>query len=417
MVGAEHVTPALASKVSLARSSLQRFVYSKFAHTENGRVIVIDPDGTLIADSVGPVSLGTDFATPDRPELGKVLANQAPWAETRYSNTLGETIIVAAAPVIDEGTFLGAVRLSKSMADVQRQVRRTIIGLVVIGLAGLAAGLVIAFALAGSFSRPLIRLAAAARRLGSGDLSTRAGPTTGAKEIVELGGSFDEMASRLEATVKAQREFVANASHQLRTPLTGMKLRLEAAIDASADDELKRQLEAADKEVDRLADIVERLLVMARRIEEGGPAEIDLGDAASRAIDRWSERASRLGASITVTGEGGRALGESGDLDQILDNLIDNAIAYAPGQIVIETGRTDGRVFVAVEDRGPGIPYEERHRVTDRFFRGKGAPPGGSGLGLAIVRGLAEKWGGNVTVGSAADGKGTRVVVRMRSIS
>ncbi len=406
MVGAEGMTPAL-----------QKFVYRKFAHTENGRVIVILPNGRLIADSTGSTFLGQDYATAARPELGQVLATHAPWAQTRFSNTLHQEIMVAAAPIIDEGSFAGVVRLSKSMADVQEQVRRTIIGLIVIGLAGLAAGLVIAFALAGSFSRPLTRLAAAARRLGGGDLSARAGPTAGAKEIVELGGSFDEMAGRLEATVKAQREFVANASHQLRTPLTGMKLRLESAIDATADEEVRRQLEAADKEVDRLADIVERLLVMARRIEEGGPAEIDLGEATSRAVERWGERASRLGATITATGEGGRALGEAGDLDQILDNLIDNAISHAPGPIVIETGRRDGRMFVAVEDRGPGIPREERHRVTDRFFRGKGAPPGGSGLGLAIVRDLAEKWGGSVAVDAPAEGKGTRVEVRLRATS
>jgi two-component system OmpR family sensor kinase len=106
------------------------------------------------------------------------------------------------------------------------------------------------------------------------------------------------------------------------------------------------------------------------------------------------------------------ALGDHTDIDQILDNLIDNAISYAPGEIVIQTGRTDGQVFLAVEDRGPGIAPEDVDRVTDRFFRGKGTPAGGSGLGLAIVRELAEKWGGMVSVTQPEAG-GTRVEVRL----
>jgi len=115
------------------------------------------------------------------------------------------------------------------------------------------------------------------------------------------------MADRLEATVKAQREFVANASHQLRTPLTGIKLRIEAAMAGAPSEEVRRQLEAADTEVDRLAGIVNRLLVMARRIEEGGPSEIDLDEAVHRALERWGERASRQGATLTAKGEGGRS--------------------------------------------------------------------------------------------------------------
>ncbi|MGH9003330.1 MAG: HAMP domain-containing sensor histidine kinase, partial [Acidimicrobiia bacterium] len=267
------------------------------------------------------------------------------------------------------------------------------------------AGLIVAFALAGSFSRPLTKLAAVAKRLGGGDLSARAETSEGASEIVQLARSFDEMADRLEATVKAQREFVSNASHQLRTPLTGMKLRIEAAMAGAPSEEVRRQLQAADTEVDRLSEIVTRLLVMARRIEEGGPSEIDLDEAVHRALERWEESASRNGATLTARGEGGRALGEAADLDQILDNLIDNAVTYAPGPVVIETGRADGRAFLAVEDVGPGMPADERHRVTDRFFRGKTAPKGGTGLGLAIVAQLAEAMGGTATAGRTPEGR------------
>ena len=393
---------------------LQRYVTQHFPDQENGRVIVIDPDGVLIADSTGSQNLGQNYATPRRPELMRVLQTPEATSEIRHSDTLGQDLLVAAAPIIDETTLYGAVRVSQLMGDVQERGRRVIAGLVIIGLGALFAGLIVAFVLAGSFSRPLRKLAAVAKRLGGGDLTARAETIEGASEIVQLARSFDDMADRLEATVKSQSEFVSNASHQLRTPLTGMKLRIEAAMAGGPSEEVRRQLEAADTEVDRLAGIVNRLLVMARRIEEGGPSEIDLDEAVHRALERWRERAARQGATLTATGEGGRALGESADLDQILDNLIDNAVAYAPGPVKIETGRADGRAFLAVQDVGPGIAADERHRVTDRFFRGRTAPKGGTGLGLAIVRDLAEKWGGTVVVGPA-DGGGTRIEVRLNA--
>jgi len=274
-----------------------------------------------------------------------------------------------------------------------------------------AAGLVIAFALAGSLARPLSRLAATARRLGSGDLTARAGNVRGAREIDELGHSFDEMADRLERTVQAQREFVANASHQLRTPLTGMKLRLESAAAQSNDAEVQRQVKAAETEVDRLAETVNRLLLMSREVEAGTAdtsRRADLREAAARACERWSERAERMASTVQTHGDAAVAEIDPTDLDQILDNLLDNAIAYAPGAVVIETGRT----FVAVRDQGPGIPAEERERVTERFYRGRGAPSGGSGLGLAIVRDLAERWGGSVALEGPDDG-GTRILVTL----
>jgi two-component system OmpR family sensor kinase len=220
------------------------------------------------------------------------------------------------------------------------------------------------------------------------------------------------MAGRLESTVTAQREFVANASHQLRTPLTGMKLRLESAVEAAENADARRQLEAAEREVDRLAEIVERLLVMARRVEEGAAAEVDVDAAIARAVERWRDRADRTGSSVSAAGRAGTAVGVANDLDQMLDNLLDNAISYAPGPVRVLGATDDGQVVLAVEDDGPGIAPEEAVRVTERFYRGRGMPPGGSGLGLAIVRELAEKGGGSIEVGRSSTG-GTRIEIRL----
>jgi signal transduction histidine kinase len=377
-----------------------------------GRVVVLTADGTVIADSDGQ-DLHQDYLNGERPEVELALSPSEPTSSvaTRRSDVLNTDLLAAAAPIVDEQILVGAVRVSQDISQVTSAVNRVTVGVIVVGLTGLIAGLVIAFALAGSLARPLTRLAATARRLGSGDLSARAGDVRGASEMDDLGHSFDEMADRLERTVQAQREFVANASHQLRTPLTGMKLRLESAAAQSQDPEVQRQLQAADTEVDRLAETVNRLLVMAREAEAGTAASAprtDLREAAARASERWRDRAERLASSVQTRGEAATAGIDPTELDQILDNLLDNALAYAPGAVDLETGPT----FVSVRDHGAGIPADERDRVTERFFRGRGAPSGGSGLGLAIVRDLAEHWGGSVRLEAPEDG-GTRVVVTL----
>jgi two-component system sensor histidine kinase TctE len=188
---------------------------------------------------------------------------------------------------------------------------------------------------------------------------------------------------------------------------------LEGAIAESHEPEVRERLEAADREVDRLSEIVDRLLVMARQIEEGASSRVDVGEAVMRARDRWDERARSLDSTLLSSGEGGTARADPTDLDQILDNLLDNALAYAPGEITIGSALADGAVVVAVQDHGPGIPTADLVQVTERFYRGAGSPSGGSGLGLAIARQLAEKWGGGLHV-SSTEGHGTRVEIRLQ---
>jgi signal transduction histidine kinase len=320
-----------------------------------GRVIVVNRKGSLIADSDGSASIGEQYATEGRPEIGHALAG-TPFSQVRDSFDLGHDIVATAVPILDEQQRLGAVRITRNVQQVNDTVRNITFGLAAIGVAALVAGLLLAFGLAGSLSRPLTRLAGTAKRLGDGDLSSRAGDVSGGgDEVEELGESFDEMADRLERTVQAQREFVANASHQLRTPLTAMKLRLEGAIADASDEELRGRLEAADHEVDRLSEIVDRLLVMAREIEEGAVSSVDLGEAVTRAVERWNDRAAERRSKLVGRGEPGSARVDPTDLDQILDNLLDNATTYAPGDVTVESGRSNGRLFVAVQDLGHGI--------------------------------------------------------------
>jgi signal transduction histidine kinase len=385
----------------------------RFAEDVGGRVVVLDPDGVVVADS-DQEDVGQRYDTPGRPEVEEALEGVVS-AGVRLSRDEGGEIVVAAAPVVEEGDLVGVVRISRDVAQVQQRVTTATIAIAAVAIAGLVVGLVLAFVLARSLSRPLSRLAAAARSLGRGDLSTRAGPVSGGDEIQQLGGSFDEMADRVERTMRAQREFVANASHQLRTPLTGVKLRLESALAETDDPVVRHELRAMDAEVDRLAGIVDSLLVMAREIEEGQQTHADVRAAVDRAVERWRDRAAAVGADIAATGGPVVALASAGDLDQVLDVVLDNAVAYAPGPIEVRTDADGARAIVSIVDRGPGIAAEDLPRVTERFARGRRTPDGGSGLGLAIARELTEKWGGSLAV-TSAEGAGTRVEVRLRRL-
>jgi two-component system, OmpR family, sensor kinase len=371
------------------------------------RVVVTDSTGAVVYDSSGAEE-GQDFATPSRAEMAQALAG-TPTAGVRYSTTLGHDIMVAAVPIIDRG-LVGAIRLTRDAVELRAAERRALVGLIVIDAAALLAGILFAFGLAGSLMRPIQRLGAAARQLGGGDLSARAGSVGGSSEVEDLAASFDEMAERLQRTVQAQREFVANASHQLRTPLTGMKLRLESAAEAPTNEEVRRRVQAAERETDRLAEIVDRLLVMAGHGEQGKPSNVNLVDAVRQAADRWHERAQQAGGTLSVEGRGALIAADPNEVAQILDILLENAIRYGPGPIHITSDSADGHASISVRDRGPGIPPDERDRVVERFFRGKGANGAGSGLGLAIARELAGHWGGALAIEEPPGGGATITV-------
>ena len=416
LVNAQTIAASVDHTTLKPGKSLNQLV-ARFSTQVEGRVIAMNKAGVVLADS-DRTAVGENYNTPLRPEIQSALnpTRPEPIALTRFSSVLHTDIMVAAAPVVRRRIDRRGAHHPRYRGR-ERAVRRTTISLIlVIGGAGLFVGLTIAFAMSSSLARPLTGLAAAARRLGAGDLSARAHDIHGADEIEDLARSFDEMADRVERTVQAQREFVANASHQLRTPLTGMKLRLESAHDRADTPELKQDLAAADQEVDRLAATVDRLLVMARKLEEGEPTEVELHDAAARAVERWNERAATRGSTLTIDGDRSGAQANPTDVDQILDNLLENAVDLRAGR-----DRAPHRHGGAPGVRGGARPRAghprrgtwEGHRAV---LPGQGRSPGGSGLGLAIARDLAERWGGTVLVQSA-EGGGTRVEIRFRATS
>ena len=363
-----------------------------------GRVVVVGLEGALLADSAGTDQLGTDYS--DRPEVAQALRGR-PVQDRRRSETLDQEILATAVPIVESGERAGVVRVTQSVDAVSRATDRATLGLAAVGLLvlglGLAAGVVIARQIAG----PLRRLDDAAARVAEGDLSVRA-KVEGSAEQRSLATTFNGMTARLERLVAGQRDFVADASHQLRTPLAGLRLRLEEARAVSDDPDVHEELDAAMAELDRLAAIISELLLLSQAGEVDAPPEaLDLDDAVRRAAVRWD---GAEGGSVRAVeaAPGAPAYCPVADLDKVLDALIENALRYGGGEITV-VSRPGG---VEVLDRGPGFDGAELEAVFERFHRGVAgrAGPSGTGLGLAIARELARRWGGDVELANRPEG-------------
>ena len=367
-----------------------------------GRVIVVGPGGRLLADSEGTDRIGVDYGS--RPEIATALGGNVA-QERRASETLGQEILATAAPVVRGGNVVGAVRVTQSVDAVNRATWRATIGLVVIGalvlLLGLAAGAVIAGQVAG----PVRRLDIAARTVAEGDLSARA-QVEGSSEQQRLAGTFNDMTARIERLVASHRDFIADASHQLRTPLAGLRLRLEEARAATGEPDAHAEIDAALGELDRLSAIITELLVLSQAGEADAPPEhVDLEDAAHRAAARWD---GTDGGHVHADGGAAEGYCPLADLDRALDALIENALHYGNGEVLVRSAPG----AVEVLDRGPGLAPDELAAVFERFHRGRAgrSGPSGTGLGLPIARELARRWGGDVTLANR-DGGGARARV------
>jgi signal transduction histidine kinase len=265
---------------------------------------------------------------------------------------------------------------------------------------------------------PLRRLDEQAEALGQGDLSARAATGSGPPEVVALAETFNDMAARLDELVTSQRRFVADASHQLRSPLTALRLRLEGlrADDPEAATETR---DAALDETARLSRLVDGLLSLAQA--EGRRPERERIDTRAVLADRreaWGPLATEQGVELRLDGETTGplpALIGSGHLEQILDNLIDNALdASGPGTTIDLVAKQAGdRLELHVIDAGRGMTDLERERAFDPFWRQPGRDPSnGSGLGLAIAEQLARANHGSITLERSSTG-GIDAVVRL----
>ena len=243
------------------------------------------------------------------------------------------------------------------------------------------------------------------------------------RELAPLVAAINGLMQRLESALAAQRRFVADAAHELRTPITALRLqlqRLRRSGDAAARERALGELEAGIARSQRL---VEQLLQVARAEPDGRAprrVEVDLAALVRAAVARHSARAELLGIDLGALAETEvRTQGDPDALGVLLDNLVENALRYTPagGVVDVEAAFEQGQPRLRVVDDGPGIPEAERERVFDRFYRGENAhalarDASGSGLGLAIVRAIAERHGATVSLHTPPGGRGLEVRVR-----
>jgi signal transduction histidine kinase len=281
------------------------------------------------------------------------------------------------------------------------------------------ASLGVGWVVAGRVLRPIGRITAVARDIQATDLSRRIELPGPEDELKQLGDTFDAMLARLDAAFAAQRQFVADASHELRNPLAIIRTNVDVALaDRHADpDDLRHTIVVVKRASDRMARLVDDLLALARRQEPTVEHEpVDLGAAVAEASDDFVVPAAArsivldraIAPGVTVTGD-------RDALKRAVANLLENAVRLAPAgsRIRLATGSEGDRAWVAVADEGPGIAPEDQPHVFDRFWRADKArarADGGTGLGLAIVRQIVESHGGQVRLQSKV-GVGSSFVI------
>lgn len=386
-------------------------VAQQYSREPGGRVVVVDRRGTSILDTGSRA--GRSFAT--RPEFRAALSPRPSIATgTRHSVTLGTDLIYVAVPITAPNGFtLGALRITYPTSALDARVTRYWLLLAAIGGVVLAAATLVGLRFARTLTRPLSALERAAAAVGRGDLHARA-PEQGPPEVRAVAGEFNETVARLDALLDSQQEFVADASHQLRTPLAALRLRLEN-LERDVDDRGRRDLQAALAEVGRLGRLVDGLLALARAdAAKADPVPTELAPLVDGRLEHWAPDAERRAVELAAQVEPGiQALATPGALEQVLDNLISNALAVSPaGSTVSVEARTGAdSIELHVSDQGPGMTAEQRRRAFDRFWRA-GAPGTGTGLGLAVVHRLVTGDGGTVELREAPGG-GLDAVVRL----
>ncbi len=253
----------------------------------------------------------------------------------------------------------------------------------------IALAILAAFGLGRWLAGPLESLAAVARRVGAGDFAARA-PREGIAEVDALAAALNASSQRIAQLVAREREFTANASHQLRTPLAALRLELESGLLLGDEDPALR---AALRQAERLEATIDTLLAHARDRPGDQAARVELGHALERARERWHGRLAAAGRPLRIVTPHRVAPGRMSPavLDEVLDVLIDNALRHGGGSVTVSVRPTSDALALEVTDQGPGFGEDPEQA----FARGMGD---GTGIGLALARSLAHAQGARLTV-------------------
>jgi signal transduction histidine kinase len=392
-----------------------------YARTSGSRVTVVDGRFQTVISSDQETAASQATA----PELLAAREGR-PARDIRREAGTGEERLFAAAPIAEDGRGAkGFVQLSRPMAPVYGEIGRLWLSLLAAGSVVLAITVLVSLVLARRLASPILHLTAVSERLAEGALDERARPD-GPDEIRQLGQAFNRMAERLQEMLARQQAFVAHAAHEFRSPLASLRLRLEMLQrpDTQEDAALaQRYLAQMEREVERLRQLVDHLLVLVSLDEGQQPPRVslDLSPLLYEMADEVGSlaRVAGLDVRVDVPPHLPPLWGSPEQLRIVIRNLLDNAIKYTPagGTIAVAAQAEDGEVQVTVRDTGIGIPGEALPHVFDRFYRvdaARSRRQGGAGLGLALVRAIVAAHGGHVEV-TSQPGRGSTFMVRLPS--
>ncbi|RKN45456.1 sensor histidine kinase [Micromonospora endolithica] len=312
--------------------------------------------------------------------------------------------IVVAVPINDGGEVLGAVVTATPAGPVRRTVTAWWLLLAGIGLLAVLACVLTAFGLAGWVLRPVTELDTVTHEIAEGDGSARVQHRLGPPELRRLAASFNHMADAVSDVMDRQRAFVAHASHQLRNPLTALRLRVEELGPSLTDPDGRAEHRLALEETDRLALVLDALLTLARaERRENQRVTVDAAAVAASRVAAWQPLARHRSVTLRLATVDSPAYAATVPtaIDQALDALIDNAVKFsgAGGEVTVRVRRDDGGTALEVRDTGPGMTASQLGQATERFWR---APEvqnvDGAGLGLTIVAVLVDASGGRLTM-------------------
>lgn len=349
---------------------------------------VVTPDGDVISTADAPDIVFHRAVSPDGPEL---FDRRVAGTHYRlYAESIGGFSLTLALP----------------LTDVDRSLRRLAFILLLLSGGGVALAVVLGGGVTAAAAAPVLRLTEAAELVTeTGDLSLRIEePASPDDEIGRLATSFNEMLGALETSVNAQKQLVADASHELRTPITSIRTNIDVLASGAVlqPGERERLLTDVRDQLEELTTIVNDLVELARDGEQAaGFGDVRLDEVVGASIETFRRHAGR--ASIVVDLEPSVVSGDAPRIGRAVRNLLDNAAKWSPPDGEVEVTVRGG--VVAVRDHGPGFPEEDLPHVFDRFYRSTAArSTPGSGLGLAIVRQVAMSHGGRVSAENAPDG-------------
>ncbi|MCQ1577901.1 MULTISPECIES: ATP-binding protein [Streptomyces] len=284
------------------------------------------------------------------------------------------------------------VTVEESRSSVTREVGRTLLIIGAVALLAIVSAVLLAVRQANRLASPLTDLAETAERLGSGDPRPRH-KRYGVPELDRVADVLDSSAERIARMLTAERRLAADASHQLRTPLTALSMRIEEISVTDDPETVKEEANIALTQVERLTDVVERLLTNSRDPRTGSAVVFDLDEVIKQQIEEWRPAYRSTGRALVCSGKHGlRAVGTPGAVAQVLAALIENSLMHGGGTVALRTRVTGNQVVIEVTDEGPGVPAELGARIFERAISGRNS----TGIGLAVARDLAEADGGRL---------------------